>query len=164
MRTLLSILLVTLIFASDAFGQSRSLVLTRRKTKAETEITEGKIITITDISGQRFKGHFKILNDSEIIIKSDTISVEQIVKLRIKLIDTVIPGLGMSAVGIMGSGLGIFLISLTSGEAVTLGLIAIDCGVAIFTAGFIGLASVGVTWVLIGKKYTSEKWEFRLVQ
>jgi hypothetical protein len=162
MRTLLSFLFITLIFVSDAFGQSRSIVLTKKKHTTPTVVAEGKIITIRDISGNRFKGHFKVLNGSRIAIKSDTISFDQIVTLRIKLAETVLPGLGFSAGGILGSELGIMIIGYSVAGEADLTMISIVCAASIFTVGCLILATVGITWVFFGKQYSTKKWDFRL--
>jgi hypothetical protein len=160
---LLSFLLITLIFVSDAFGQSRSIVLTKKKHTSPTVVAEGKIITIRDSYGNRYKGHFKILNDSQIAIKSDTISFDRIVTLRIKLAETVLPGLGFSVAGILGSELGIMVIGYSAAETADMTMAAIICAAGIFTGGCLALATVGITWTFFGKQYSTKKWDFKLI-
>lgn len=75
------LLFIFLVFATSIFGQ-KSLHLIDTQTKEQIVIKENEKIKIFLKSGSHFKGEFKILNDSMLLVKETSFSINSIQSLK----------------------------------------------------------------------------------
>ncbi len=129
MKNLIIIVLIVLCSNFSLFAQEQVLFVQHIQKGKEKIIKEHKRIKVKTISGDKFKGKLKVINESHILIKNDTVAVADIIEIRRDPILTnllfkgmliylgsslVITGLIFDAFGALGS-TGVILASIGAG-------------------------------------------------
>jgi hypothetical protein len=159
MKTTTLIICIIICSIVNGFGQNDVLVLKKKMNGKEKIIREGKRIKTITNSDRILKGKFEIINDSSLVIKSDTLDVSDIVKIRTKSIASYITGGLLTGGGGLITTLGSLLVSQASSEGFMLAFFYVVIGLPVIGVGV--MTTIGGVLVLtIGKIYTNKKWDF----
>lgn len=78
-----NLLLLTLLLTTiSLFAQQKELLLKNRHTQYERFIEAGSKISVSTLPGKFIKGKLNILNDSTIILGSDTINIKTVITIK----------------------------------------------------------------------------------
>jgi len=160
MKSVFSILSFILILGINSFGQNSDLVLTARSNGFIQTIHEGARISINCNDGRYLKGKLKILSNSQIMLCTDTISMDEINLIRYGTVFTKIT----SGILIVGGGLLITACGISLAKAGT------PTNKTNYNAlpvvGFIGVGTFittgGIIHLIKGRKFKKEIWEFSI--
>jgi hypothetical protein len=144
-------------------GQNDVLILKKKKSGKEKIIQEGKRIKIITDSARIIKGKFDIVNDSILVIEKDTVDIKDIAKIRAKPIGSYIAGGLLTGGGIALTATGsVIIVQAALTEEYMIMVLGLLAGSSMIVVG-VPIAVSGVLVMTIGKKYTREKWDFRIL-
>jgi len=163
MKKIYFITLALLFLLTDVSGQGSALILTKRKNGVERTYYDGKTVKALMMNGEVFKGNLAIVNATYIAIGPDTIKLSEVERLRIRTDANYIFGGLITGAGVLGTTLGIALITESSTVGGYAAFFGIVFGLPIATVGVL-VAGTGLVVILAGKKYTRYKWQYSVYQ
>lgn len=150
---IISVILLTLL---KVLGQDEVVILKNKISGKEKIIREGKLIKVTSIDGRISKGRLAIINDSDILIGSDTLGIDKLVELGTKFSLSLIVGVLLFSYGLISTYVGVAAIVSATGDmaglAYYLGTLEILQGLIVGTAGIF----IESMWI----KYKKDQFDF----
>ena len=140
---------------------TNGLVLKNYKTQKTFFVKEGTKVKIKK-EGKTLKGAFKVVSDHAILIKTDTLQINQIQGLSAKTSSSIIGGTALLIPSSLIGGSGLVLTIAGIASLSDYGLIGIIFGAPIAALGTIGVIS-GIKLLSNGKKFQRSKWEYTIV-
>jgi hypothetical protein len=146
-------------FGQETTEDTRYLLLTNKKTSAKHKIYKRTTLSIWADGNERVKGQMSIVNDSTILVSSDTILVKDISMIKYSTS-------GKIAVGILLIIPGVILMALGANNMIKANCTdCIQSGVGQM-ALFIGALPtvIGIANMAIGKKFYDSYWDMSIDQ
>lgn len=161
MRGRVYITVLCLMVSFTAWAQSSGIQLTKHQNQRIKFIKEGTK-TLVRHGALISKGPFTILSDSTILVNTDTILISNVQEIRVRNIGNQITGGAMALIGsylfVVGI-VGIAAIAADMGQVALLyGIIFLPVGV-----GCVWAAATGIGYLTKGKKYSGNKWDYRIL-
>jgi hypothetical protein len=127
------------------------MYLINKKNQDSTYLAENRRIKVFTINGKAKAGNFRILNDSIIVVKNDTIALVSIIKIRKASAFSAITGpisIGLGSILLSGA----FILFKEGGLAASFGMVLFLPGTPMFIVPF------------ISNMHRREKWEYVIVK
>ncbi len=149
------------IFILCGLAQTGGLEFKKVYNQKTKYLQEGKKILVKS-GGKKYKGKFRIISDSTILVESDTLRLSDIQDIRTKSLLSALGGGLIFAYGTWGTGAmiyGIALIVTEGTDLVVLGVLFLG-SMAVVAAV---IAASGFALMIHGKSHKSKKWDYKTV-
>ena len=159
-KGLILFILLSLI-SVNIFSQTNVLKLNKRNADKTKTINEGKKIRIITTDKKKINGKFEIIDNKNISIDQDTLTLQEIEIIRKKSTASKIIGGIFTGEGLFITYLGSVLLIQSMAEAPIVAVFYIMFGVPITSLG-IFVTATGSVILFSGKKYKNNKWIYEI--
>jgi hypothetical protein len=159
----LKIIVIPLLLISlGLFSQETSLVISGKQNSSEKIIPAQTYVKIVAADGHVSKGTIMFQNDSVILVDNDTLFLNDIRMLRLRLVNDRAAGWVITSIGGVTALTGIaVIIKLSELPGFWSIIVALGVGFPVLTGGII-ITTAGIVTVVAGKKYRSSRWNYSI--